>query len=936
MGLSTTPTPAVLEALGAAGLREDGLALELTAQLDPDTYRRVKKVIEVYGGKWNRKTGLHEFSEDFTPHLAQLLAGGKIGPKNPLAYYPTPEPLIDEMVKRIWPLDPAARLLEPSAGDGAIVDYLWRTQKKRMDCVEIDPGRQAALRLKGHPVVGADFLQFQTKWPYDYVLMNPPFTSPTDPLAYIAHIEHALTCLRPGGDLLAIVPQGYGYGSQKRVAALRMYGDLHEQSPMQALDPGAFKVSGTGIATCLIHITKPEEADMPATETPSKPSRKASKKAAIASEATALAELPDAPAFPVPAFQPAPLGLQAVPWNRILASALNPRKHFDGDALKELAVSIYRKGLQQNLVVRPHPEKPEHYEIAAGERRWRAIGLLTQGFEVGGHEWLEWPKDAPVNVLVQELSDLELLEVATAENVQRRRMTPMEEADAFAALVDHGSNADEIAAKFGYGRRTVVRRIQISKGLIPELRERFDEGVLTLAQVEVLAAAGPETQRTVWGNIRYNPRAKTVAELRKDVGMWSFLVKHRQFPPSWYTGGVAEADLFEDVEPYFLDPQQAMECQLRHARALADKDVQKGASFAEVAVSAQRWHYQHSGTGVVYSINKNTGELERWQDIGPRQPYYQGAKSEYVAGDPAASAQPGMTSPASPSGGPGAVHLPVRPAPPAVAAYPSGRVLADLESDRVGCAALADAAFRKAAYLLAKVGDEQILVRSPEVDAALTLIAHHSAGALEHVEGRLDLAPVVDDDPAVLQRCLTALAGIAHSVLDTVCAAYMAGEVLAYADHGDLGEALVSAAGPFVITEAYLQACNSLALAELWDDAGLGDRTDLSDETLRLGLLGEAPALAARGFLPRPMRRAHDVETALPDDLEARALAIVDGMTQEDIDAVMGEQGLDYTDWDSLDECRDAIRTQIRACETDELRRWAALWDSEHSALVPA
>ena len=59
-------------------------------------------------------------------------------------------------------------------------------------------------------------------------------------------------------------------------------------------------------------------------------------------------------------------------------------------------------------------------------------------------------------------------------------------------------------------------------------------------------------------------------------------------------------------------------------------------------------------------------------------------------------------------------------------------------------------------------------------------------------------------------------------------------------------------------------------------------------------------------------------------------------MTQEDIDAVMGAQGLDYTDWDSLDECRDAIRGQIRDRNTDELRNWAVLWDSEHPAPASA
>lgn len=639
-------------------------------------------------------------------------------------------------------------------------------------------------------------------------------------------------------------------------------------------------------------------------------------------------EEPPAPAaFPVPAFEAAALGLRAVPWNRILSSALNPRKHFDPAALVELAVSIYRKGLQQNLVVRPHPERPDHFEIAAGERRWRAIGLLTQGFEVGDHEWLEWPQDAPVNVLVQELSDLELLEVATAENVQRRRMTPLEEADAFAALVDHGSNVDEIAAKFGYGRRTIVRRVQISKGLIPELREKFDEGVLSLAQVEVLAAAGPETQRTVWGNIRGNPRGRTVAELRKDVSMWTFLVKHRQFPPSWYTGGVAEADLFDDIEPYFLDPQQAMECQLRHARALADKDVQKGAAFAEVAMDAQPWHFS-SGTGVVYSIHRHTGELVRWEDKGPRHGYYSG-KSEYTAGSLEASARPVPASAARPTPeGPAAKALPPTPI------YPWGHQLTDLQRAQATDLATRDATYRLAAYVLVEIDNESAVALSPAFSEAVEALIGQAGGALEWGDSGLTLAG--EDDERDYAGALAALRALPAPHLEALAAGFMAAYAMGWSPD-DASGVILAAAGPFVITAAYLQGCNSLALAELWDDAQMGPREHTTDEYLRALLLEEAPALAARGFLPRPMRRQREVETALPDDLEARALSIVDGMEQLDIDAVMGAQGLDYTDWDSLDECREALREQVRAADTDDLRAWDALWAVERSsALVPA
>ncbi|MFC6751546.1 ParB/RepB/Spo0J family partition protein [Deinococcus aquaticus] len=198
----------------------------------------------------------------------------------------------------------------------------------------------------------------------------------------------------------------------------------------------------------------------------------------------------------MPAFEPTPLGLQQVPWNKILPSPLNPRKAFDAASLKELAISIHAEGLQQNLVVRPHPDRHGFYEVAAGERRYRAIGLLVTGFEREGHQWVEVPDTYPVNVLVQRLTDLELLQVATAENVQRRRMTPLEEADAFAAMIDRGATVPELHARFGLGQRTIARRVEISRHLIPDLRALYDAGKLTLGQVEILAQATPACRKT--------------------------------------------------------------------------------------------------------------------------------------------------------------------------------------------------------------------------------------------------------------------------------------------------------------------------------------------------------------------------------------------------------------------------------------------------------
>lgn len=570
------------------------------------------------------------------------------------------------------------------------------------------------------------------------------------------------------------------------------------------------------------------------------------------------AETPDPARFQVPEFEPAALGMQQVPWSSIRNSALNPRKHFDEAALRELAVSIYRKGLQQNLVVRPHPERNGLYEIAAGERRWRAIGLLVQGFEADGHEWLEWPAATPVNVLVQNLSDLELLEVATAENVQRRRMTPMEEADAFAALVRHGSTPDDIAAKFGYTRRTVIRRVQISENLSPVIREQFESGVLNLAQVEVLATVAPEVQDATWnGYLRADPRLYPAEHIRKHLSGRLFLVSTAKFPPAWYQGGVVEADLFDDVEPYFQDPAQALACQLRHARVLAEQAVADGAAFAEVTLDAARYHFGGTGTGVVFNVSARTGVLEHWVNVGPRNSWQPRKDRDVLIENPTLTRAESGTSGGTTAG---TTSTPAKAAPaPDRAVYPASWQIETERMDR-----MLTGPDRRRRLQAAFVLDCIIDARVPRAHADTTRTADRLAAMLAPLLKRngdgwtlhnrnADEAALVESGTAVLRVLLT----LTPADLDDLFYAYFTAEM-----HLNCGETetILANLDPFTLTAGFLASCNTLALQEIWDDAELGDRENTSDEYLRSMLLEEAPALAARGFLPRPLRPDGDAQ----------------------------------------------------------------------------
>jgi ParB family chromosome partitioning protein len=124
-----------------------------------------------------------------------------------------------------------------------------------------------------------------------------------------------------------------------------------------------------------------------------------------------------------------------------------PRKEFNDDALKELTASIKEKGIIQPILV--EPEEDGKYLIVAGERRYRAATAA------GLNE---------VPVVVRKFSEVETLEIALIENIQRQDLTPVEEAQAFKHLMDtYGYSQDEVAKKVSKSRSAVANALRILK-----------------------------------------------------------------------------------------------------------------------------------------------------------------------------------------------------------------------------------------------------------------------------------------------------------------------------------------------------------------------------------------------------------------------------------------------------------------------------------------
>ena len=161
-----------------------------------------------------------------------------------LAFFATPPALADEVV-RLADVGYNDRVLEPSAGDGALALALSRVDRaSRLTCIEIHPERAATLRGLGLKVIEADFLAFEPQRTFERVVMNPPFVAGLD----VRHVDHALRWLAPGGRLVAIMSAGVRFRSDHAAREFREEIDRRGGVFIDN-DPDAFATSGTRVRT---------------------------------------------------------------------------------------------------------------------------------------------------------------------------------------------------------------------------------------------------------------------------------------------------------------------------------------------------------------------------------------------------------------------------------------------------------------------------------------------------------------------------------------------------------------------------------------------------------------------------------------------------------------------------------------------------------------
>lgn len=154
--------------------------------------------------------------------------------------------------------------------------------------------------------------------------------------------------------------------------------------------------------------------------------------------------------------------IKKIPVSKIIPNRFQPRTIFDEEKIEELALTIHTHGIIQPIVVRECEDGK--FEIIAGERRWRAVQKLG---------WSEIP------AIVKNLNDKETASVALIENLQREELTPIEEAMAYAKLLElHNLTQEALAQRLGKGQSTIANKLRLLK-LPQEVQEALLQRTIT-------------------------------------------------------------------------------------------------------------------------------------------------------------------------------------------------------------------------------------------------------------------------------------------------------------------------------------------------------------------------------------------------------------------------------------------------------------------------
>lgn len=159
---------------------------------------------------------------------------------------------------------------------------------------------------------------------------------------------------------------------------------------------------------------------------------------------------------------------QKIKINLIEPNKSQPRKQFDEEALQELSDSIKKYGVLEPLIV---TKKSDYYEIIAGERRWRAARMAGI-------------KEVPV--VIRDYTDKEIMEISLIENIQREDLNPIEEAEAYEALIsEYNLKQEEVAERVSKSRSTITNSLRLLK-LCEDVRQMVMYNMISTGHARAL------------------------------------------------------------------------------------------------------------------------------------------------------------------------------------------------------------------------------------------------------------------------------------------------------------------------------------------------------------------------------------------------------------------------------------------------------------------
>jgi len=226
-------------------------------QLDPKLYAEMKKHFTQNRGKWKGGKLQHfEFPFPAEELLNKMQAGERPNFKREFHYFPTPPEVIEDMCNLHFLMD-SHRILEPSAGQGAIIEgvnaFVQMDPKHRWVTIEADPTNREVLKQKGFAPVHDNFDTYETDERFEACFANPPFNRDT------AHVEKIADLLDEQGSAVIVLPAGWDTRDKKTRALMERFELEFHDIQRRSVSAGTFK--GTGVAAMILGLLYKRGAD---------------------------------------------------------------------------------------------------------------------------------------------------------------------------------------------------------------------------------------------------------------------------------------------------------------------------------------------------------------------------------------------------------------------------------------------------------------------------------------------------------------------------------------------------------------------------------------------------------------------------------------------------------------------------------------------------